>query len=66
MKNTIKLLAMTTVAVGAVTLQACVDDAYDLENINTEVEVKVNNLVVPINLDAITLSNAFDLEEEAW
>ncbi|MCM1449763.1 MAG: hypothetical protein NC082_05435 [Clostridiales bacterium] len=63
MKNTIKLLAMTTVAVGAVTLQACVDDAYDLENINTEVEVKVNNLVVPINLDAITLSNAFDLEE---
>lgn len=63
MKSTINLLAMATATVATVALSSCVDDAYDLENINTDVEVRVNNLVVPINLDAITLSNAFDLEE---
>jgi len=58
-------MAITATALMAVLVTGCVDDAYDLENINTDVEVKVNDLVVPVNLDAITLSNAFDLDPES-
>ncbi len=46
-------------------LAGCVDDSYDLENINTDIEVKINELVIPINLDEITLSNVFDLEDDS-
>lgn len=58
-------MAIMATALSAATFTGCVDDAYDLENINTDIEVKVNDLVVPINLDAITLSNAFDLDPES-
>lgn len=46
-------------------LTGCIDDSYDLDNINTDVEVKVKDLVIPVNLDAITLSNAFDLNDDS-
>lgn len=65
MNTSFKLTALTAMTLSAVAFTSCVDDAYDLENINTDVEVKVNDLVIPINLDAITLSNAFDLDPES-
>ncbi len=65
MKTSLKLKALTTMTLSAVTFTSCVDDAYDLENINTDIEVKVNDLIVPVNLDAITLSNVFDLDPES-
>ncbi|MDE6448562.1 MAG: hypothetical protein K2L41_00605, partial [Muribaculaceae bacterium] len=65
MNTSLKLTALTAMTLSAVAFTSCVDDAYDLENINTDVEVKVNDLVIPINLDAITLSNAFDLDPES-
>lgn len=46
-------------------LTGCVDNSYDLDNINTDVEVKINNLTIPVNLDAIELSSAFDLDDES-
>ena len=46
-------------------LTACFDDNYDLSDIDTTTEIKVNNLVVPVNLDEITLSNVFDLDDES-
>lgn len=57
-------LSLTAVAVACLPLVACVDDNYDLSDIDTTAEIKVNNLVVPVNLDEITLSNVFDLDEE--
>lgn len=42
---------------------ACVDDNYDLDNVNTDAEIKVNNLVVPVNLDKITLDRVLDIDE---
>lgn len=56
-------LSLTAVAVACLPLAACVDDNYDLSDIDTTAEIKVNNLVVPVNLDEITLSNVFDLDE---
>ncbi|MDE5657722.1 MAG: hypothetical protein K2I25_01540 [Muribaculaceae bacterium] len=41
--------ALTTVA-----LTGCVDDKYDLSDIDTTAGIKVNDLVVPVNIDAVT------------
>lgn len=60
MKNSLILKSLASLPLTAALLTACVDDNYDLANINTDVEIKVNDLVVPINLDAITLSNAIE------
>ncbi len=61
--KTLSRLSLTAVAVACLPLVACVDDNYDLSDIDTTAEIKVNNLVVPVNLDEITLSNVFDLDE---
>lgn len=61
-KRHIRLSAVAIAAAWTLSLTGCVDDSYDLENVNTDIEVKVNDLVVPVNLDAITLDNAFNLE----
>lgn len=65
MKKSLAYKTLIGLPLAALAMTGCVDDAYDLENINTDVEVKVNDLVVPIKLDAITLSNAFDLDDES-
>lgn len=49
----------------ALSLLGCVDDTYDLTDIDSTVGVKVNDLVVPLKLDAITLQNFFDLEDNS-
>ncbi|MDE7386779.1 MAG: hypothetical protein K2N28_06530 [Muribaculaceae bacterium] len=63
MKKSLIVKTLIGLPIASVMMTGCVDDSYDLENINTDVEVKVNDLVIPINLDAITLSNAFDLDD---
>ncbi len=57
-----KPIAHTAIAAVLLSLCACVDNNYDLDNIDKTVEVKVNDLVVPVNLEAITLSEVFDLD----
>lgn len=44
-------------------LSSCIDDNYDLSDIDTTARVDVKDLVIPINIDAIKLSNIFDLKE---
>lgn len=41
----------------------CTDSAYDLSNIDTSSEIKVTNLAIPINMDAITLDQMIDVKE---
>lgn len=43
-------------------LTACVDDTYDLSDIDTTVRFNVNDLVIPVKLDEILLENI--LEED--
>ncbi len=38
-------------------LAGCVDDKYDLSDIDTTVKVNVDNLTIPVNIDEITLGN---------
>lgn len=46
-------------------MTGCIDDNYDLSDIDTTVNVRVNDLVVPINLDDITLKSVLDLDEDS-
>ncbi|MBD5223516.1 MAG: hypothetical protein HDS71_05635 [Bacteroidales bacterium] len=47
----------------AALLAGCTDSAYDLSDIDTTTELKVNNLAVPINMEAITLDQIIDVKE---
>lgn len=45
-------------------LSSCMDDSYDLSNIDTTVEVKVNDLVIPVNLGPVRLNSIIDLGDD--
>lgn len=47
-------------------LPGCIDDNYDLDNIDTETELKVKDLVVPINFSALTLDDVTDLSDNEF
>lgn len=61
MSDWLKALAVT--ALPALALSGCVDDNYDLSDIDTTTRIDVNDLVVPVNIDEITLSDIFNLDE---
>lgn len=48
-----------------VTLPSCIDDNYDLSDIDTTVELQVTDLVLPINIDPVTLGTILDLDPES-
>ncbi len=58
-----RLINFGSLAGLAVIMTGCVDNDYDLSDIDTTSEVKVNNLTLPVKMDAITLSNIFDIDE---
>ncbi|MCH5346564.1 MAG: hypothetical protein J1E63_05605 [Muribaculaceae bacterium] len=58
-KNLPLILAM------ALSVSGCIDSNYDLSDIDSTVKVPVNDLVIPINIDEITLSNVFNLKDDS-
>lgn len=51
--------------VTAIAVTGCIDDKYDLSDIDTTVKVNVDNLTVPVNIDEITLKSIFDLKDDS-
>ena len=45
-------------------LTGCIDENYDLSDIDTNVSVQVKDLVIPVNLDAIQLKSVIDLGDD--
>lgn len=43
-------------------LSSCIDDNYDLSDIDTTSEIKVTDLVIPINLDVVTLGDIITVD----
>lgn len=43
---------------------ACTDANYDLSDINTLAQVKINNIKVPVNVDELVLDSLLDLDED--
>lgn len=41
---------------------SCVDDDYDLSDIDSTVRVQVNDLTVPVNIDPFTMESIFDID----
>lgn len=44
---------------------SCIDDNYDLSNIDTTSQIKINDLEIPINLESITLNNIIEVDENS-
>ncbi|MBQ8736920.1 MAG: hypothetical protein IJY78_03725 [Bacteroidaceae bacterium] len=44
---------------------SCINDDYDLSDVDTTVGVKVNDLTIPLNLDEITLKSVLDLGDDS-
>lgn len=47
----------------ALTSTSCVDDDYDLSDIDTTARVEVKDLTVPVNIAPFTLESIFDIDE---
>ena len=60
-----KALAIPLSIVGVSLLSSCIDDNYDLSDIDTTAEVKFNDLVLPINIGEINLKEIINLEDES-
>ncbi len=46
-------------------LTGCIDNNYDLSDIDTTTEIKVNNLTLPINLDVVKLNDIINVDEDS-
>ncbi len=58
-------LAKGILSVAAVSLlTGCVDDKYDLSDIDTTSRFTVDNLTVPINLETLQLKNVIDIDDD--
>lgn len=63
MKKELKALLLTLPF--ACSLVSCINNDYDLSDIDTTVGIAVNDLVIPVNLDKITLGDVLDLEDDS-
>ena len=49
---------------GVMLTTSCVDDKYDLSDIDTTTAIKIDNLTVPVKLNTIILDDVLDIEED--
>lgn len=55
----------TSLIIGGVLLStSCVDDKYDLNDIDTTTSIKLNDLTVPVRLNTIKLDDVLDVDED--
>lgn len=59
----LKLLALFSAAFGLLAT-SCIDDSYDLSNVDTTSRVDVVDLQIPVNFDEVTLSDVIKLDGE--
>lgn len=57
------VMSLCLLALGT-TAWSCIDDKYDLSDIDSTVQVKVNDLVIPINIDKIDMGSIIKLDED--
>lgn len=46
-------------------LTGCIDNKYDFDGIDTTTELKVNNLVIPVNLDVVKLDDIITIDDDS-
>lgn len=60
-----RLIRLALAAVPVVALSGCVQDDYDLSDVDTTTRITVNDLVVPVNIDEIKLSDIIDIDADS-
>lgn len=63
MKKTTFLYSAMLIA-GTIVATSCVDDNYDLSDIDTTTAIKVDGLTIPVKLNEITLDQVLDIDED--
>lgn len=58
-----KIRAYSLASLLALSLLACVDNAFDLSDIDSTIGVKINDLVVPLHIDEILLQSMIDVDD---
>ncbi len=53
-----------TLVAAFIALTSCVDDKYDLSDVDTTAKISVENLTLPVNIDPITLKSIINLDTE--
>lgn len=56
-------MSLAIIAAVALSFSSCIDDDYDLSDIDTTAEFQVKDLVLPVNIDEIKLQSIIDLPE---
>lgn len=62
MKNPLTQKSLLVIS-AVLSMTSCVDNNYDLGDIDSTARIEVKNLVVPINLDVISLESILDIKE---
>lgn len=62
MKNSLTTKSILVIS-AIMPMTSCVDDKYDLSDIESTARIEVKDLMVPINLDVISLENIIEIEE---
>lgn len=57
-------LSWFVMSAGVMMCSSCFNKDYDLSDIDTNVRIPVNDLVVPLNVSAITLESVLDLDDD--
>lgn len=62
----IKPLYQSVVALAALSLlTGCIDDSYDLSDVDTTTRVNINDLVLPVNIDPVTLGDVISIDPDS-
>lgn len=60
-----RLRRLALAAVPVVMLNSCVDSNYDLSDVDTTTRITVNDLVIPVNIDEIKLSDIIKIDADS-
>lgn len=58
----LKLPLYFVIGFGVLFINSCVDDKYDLDNLDSTLGVKLDELVVPINMSSVRLDQVLDID----
>lgn len=61
--NRFNLPAAAALLLGSATLTGCIDNGYDLSDIDTTTQVKISNLTLPLQLEPVVLSDIIELDD---
>ena len=63
MRTKALLRSAMAMLMGGIVVTGCIDDNYDLSDIDTTTELQVKDLVLPLDIDEIAMENIVQIED---